>query len=180
MQRFDNIPTRKKVPIKRNNKFFSGEDFDLEMDFAREYMEQDANQTIVLYQVDMQKTKVNDIYNEAQKNAIRFKPPVELTVIYDVTDAEIRSYSEQNKKGLYAKPGKLTFSVLLTELEEKHCDVKKGDYIGIQITPEMRLYWTVTNDGKMSMTSNKNTLYGHSPYYRTCECAPVDETEFNG
>ena len=180
MQRFDNIPTRKKVPIKRNNKFFSGDDFNLEMHFSKEYMEQDANQTIILYQVDMTQTKVNDIYNEAQKNAIRFKPPVELTCIYDIQDAEVRSYSEQNKKGLYAKPGKLTFSVLLEELEEKKCDIKRGDYIGIQITPEYRIYFTVTNDGKMGMTSNKNTIYGTAPFYRIFEGAYVDETEFNG
>lgn len=178
--RFDNIPDRKKIPIKRNSKFFSGEDFDLEMDFSREYMEQDANQTIILYQVDMTETKVNDIYNEASKNAIRYKPPVELTCIYDIQDAEVRAYSEQNKKGLYSKPGKLTFSVLLTELEEKKCDIKRGDYIGIQITPEYRIYFTVTNDGKMGMTSNKNTIYGKAPYYRTCEAAYADETEFNG
>lgn len=178
MARFDNIPDRKKIPIKRNSKFFSGEDFDLEMDFSREYMEQDANQTIILYQVDMKETKVNDIYNEAQKNAIRFKPPVELTCIYNIDDAEVRAYSEQNKKGLYAKPGKLTFSVLLTELEEKKCDIKRGDYIGVVIDEQTILYWTVTDDGKMSTSSNKNTIYGKKAYYRSCICAPVDNTEF--
>ena len=30
-----------KVPIKRNNKFFGKEDFDLELNFSMEYMEQD-------------------------------------------------------------------------------------------------------------------------------------------
>jgi hypothetical protein len=53
---------KKKVPIKRNTKFFSGEDFDLELEFAKEYLEQDANQTIILYRVHYSKTKVNDIY----------------------------------------------------------------------------------------------------------------------
>ena len=28
----------KKVPIKRNTKFFSGDDFDLELNFAKEYI----------------------------------------------------------------------------------------------------------------------------------------------
>ena len=80
-----------KVPITRNNKFFSAEDFDLELGFATEYLEHDANQTVILYQVDLEKTKVNDIYVEAEKNAVRYKEPVEIPVIYDITDAEVKA-----------------------------------------------------------------------------------------
>ena len=58
---FDNRTASRKVPVKRNTKFFSGEDFDLELNFAKEYIEQDANQTVILYRVDLEKTKVNDI-----------------------------------------------------------------------------------------------------------------------
>ena len=67
-----------KVPIKRNNKFFGKEDFDIELNFSMEYMEQDMNQTIILYEVDLEKTKVNSVYKEATKEAIRFKTPVEV------------------------------------------------------------------------------------------------------
>jgi hypothetical protein len=177
---FDNTNIRRKNPIKRNNKFFSSEDFTLEMEFTTEYMEQDANQTIILYQVDYEKTKVNDVYKEAEKGKIRFKTPVELTVIYDLEDAETKAYKENMSKGIYVKPGKLTFSVLLTELEEVGCDISRGDYIGIQITPEYMIYFTVADDGKMGMTSNKNTLYGTQPFYRTVRCNYVDVSEFNG
>ena len=31
---FDNRTASRKVPVKRNTKFFSGEDFDLELNFA--------------------------------------------------------------------------------------------------------------------------------------------------
>lgn len=177
---FDNTNIRRKNPIKRNSKFFSSEDFGLEMEFAMEYMEQDANQTIILYQVDYEKTKVNDVYKEATKDKIRFKTPVELTVIYDLQDSETKAYRENMAKGIYVKPGKLTFSVLLKELEENGCDISRGDYIGIQINPEFMIYFTVADDGKMAMTSNKNTLYGTQPYYRTIICSPVDMSEFNG
>ena len=50
---FDNRTASRKVPVKRNTKFFSGEDFDLELNFAKEYIEQDANQTVILYQIVM-------------------------------------------------------------------------------------------------------------------------------
>ena len=50
-----------KVPITRNNKFFSQEDYELQLEYLREYIEEDANQTVILYQVDYNRTKVNDI-----------------------------------------------------------------------------------------------------------------------
>lgn len=169
-----------KVPITRNNKFFGMEDFDLEIGFATEYLEQDANQTVILYQVDLEKTKVDDIYNEARQDAIVFKTPIVLPVIYDISDAEMKTYNSKIQKGIYAVPGKLTFSVLLTTLEENNCDISRGDYIGVQINTEHREYFTVTDDGRVGMTSNKFTLYGTKNYARTIVCAPVDQNEFNG
>lgn len=174
-------PNKKtKVPITRNNKFFSAEDFDLELGFATEYLEQDANQTVILYQVDLEKTKVNDIYVEADKSAVRFKTPIEIPVIYEVEEAEVKSYNDKMNKGIYAQTGKLTFSVLLSTLEEYNCDISRGDYIGVQITPEHREYFTVTDDGRVGTTANKFTMYGTKPYARTIQAASVDAAEFNG
>lgn len=177
---FNNETGKKKVPIKRNNKFFSEEDFELELDFAKEYIEQDANQTIILYQVDYSKTKVNDIYKEAQKDSIRFLSPIELPVIYDIDDAELKAYGNKIQKGVYAQTGKLKFSVLISTLEEYNCDISRGDYIGVQIDSKHREYFTVTNDGRVGSMSNRFTMYGKVPYARQIECASVDKNEFNG
>jgi len=177
---FDNEKIRRKNPVKRNDKFFSGEDVRLELEFAKEYLEQDANQTIILYQVDLERTKVNDTYFEAKKDAIRFKQPIELPVVYEIQDAENKAYSPINQKGIYGKPGKLTFSVLLSTLEEYDCDIKRGDYIGVQIDTNHVEYFTVTDDGRVLSTSNKYTMYGTMPYARKIECAPIDLGEFNG
>ena len=171
---------KKKIPITRNNKFFGAEDFDLEVGFATEYLEQDANQTVILYQVDLSKTKVNDVYVEAGQNGVRYKKPVEIPVIYDISDAEMKTYDSTLQKGIYAQTGKLTFSVLLKTLEEYDCDISRGDYIGVQIDETHREYFTVTDDGRVGKTSNKFTLYGTKPYARTIQCAPVDVSEFNG
>mgnify|MGYP003657886433 CR=1 FL=1 len=74
-------PNRKnKVPITRLTKFFDNEDFNLEVDFGREYMEGDLNMTIVLYSVDIEKTDTDDVYKEVKAQDIRFFPPVELQV----------------------------------------------------------------------------------------------------
>ena len=172
--------SNKKVPVKRNTKFFSGEDFDLELDFAKEYIEQDANQTVILYRVDLQKTKVSDIYNEASKGAIRFLTPIELPVVYEISDAEVKAYGTKSQKGIYAQTGKLSFTVLISTLEEYNCDISRGDYIGIQIDSTHREYFTVTDDGRVASTANKYTMYGTKPYARKIECASVDLGEFNG
>ena len=177
---YDNENIRRKNPIKRNNKFFSGEDMRLELEFAKEYLEQDANQTIILYQVDLEKTKVNDTYVEAKKDAIRFKQPIELPVVYEIEDSEMKAYGLNNQKATYAKIGKLTFSVLISTLEEYDCDIKRGDYIGVQIDTMHTEYFTVTDDGRVMSTSNKYTMYGTMPYARKIECAPIDLGEFNG
>ena len=95
---FNNTNGKTKVPLKRNNKFFGDEDFDLENDFAIEYLEQDANQTVILYQVDLSKTKVDDVYKEADKNAVRYKTPIEIPVIYDISDAELKAYNSKTQR----------------------------------------------------------------------------------
>ena len=160
--------------------FFGRDEYNLEMEFAQEYLEHDANQTVIIYQVDLSKTKVDDIYKEADKDAIRYLPPVEVPCIYEIQEAEVQSYDKNKMKGMFAKPGKLIFSVLMENLEEMNIDPKRGDYVGIQITPEKMQFFTITNDGRVGMTANKNTIYGVAPYYRTFEAAPVDNIEFNG
>lgn len=160
--------------------FFSKSDFDLEIEIARGYMEEDMNQTVILFEVDLSKTNVNDIYHEASKKNIRFKTPVELTVRYEITNAEMRSYDKSSNKGVYSKPGNLDFTVLNSTLEEVGRDIKRGDYIGVQITPEEILYFTVYDDGKVASYSNANTLYGVKPFYRNIKCNYVDPSEFEG
>lgn len=170
----------KKIPITRNNKFFGNEDADLLKYFATEYIEQHANQTVIVYQVDLEKTKVDDIYAESEKNAVRYKTPVVIPVVYEIADAEMKAYESKLQKGLYAKVGKLTFTVLLSTLEEYNCDISRGDYIGVQIDETHREYFTVTDDGRVAATANKFTMYGIKPWARTIQCASVDPSEFAG
>jgi hypothetical protein len=170
----------RKNPINRNKMFFSELDFNLEIDIAREYLEQDMNQTIILFEVDLPKTNTNQIYHEASKKNIRFKNPIELTVRYEIKDSEMRSYSKDNNKGIYAKPGVLDFMILNSTLEEVGRDIKRGDYIGVQITPEKILYFTVYDDGIVASYANSQTLYGIKPFYRNIKCNYVDPAEFEG
>ena len=67
----------KRVPINRNNLFYSDESFNYELEIGKNYVEQDMNQTLVLYSVDNSSTNINNIYGETKTNQVRFKPPVE-------------------------------------------------------------------------------------------------------
>lgn len=170
----------RKNPINRNKMFFSESDFDLEIEIAQDYMEQDMNQTVVLFEVDLSKTNTNDIYHEANKKNIRFKTPVEITVRYEINNAEMRSYEKTINKGVYSKPGVLDFTVLNKTLEQVERDIKRGDYIGVQITPEEMIYFCVFDDGKVANYANSNTLYGIKPFFRQIKCNYVDPSEFEG
>ena len=60
------MPNNLLTPITRNNMFYSEEDFEYETNLLMEYIEEDLNQTVVVYEVDRQKTNVSAVYKEAK------------------------------------------------------------------------------------------------------------------
>ena len=58
---------KKQVPITRIGKFFGQEDFDLDINMGEEWLHGDMNFSLVLYRVDKQKTKTDDVYGEASR-----------------------------------------------------------------------------------------------------------------
>lgn len=105
-----------------------------------------------------------------------FKTPVELNVMYNLDGHELKSYDKTALKGYYAKVGKLEFNIFVEELEENGCDIKRGDYIGLQVTNDHMEFFTVTDDGRVNY-DNKHTYYGTRPYYRTVKCAAVGDVK---
>ena len=91
----------------------------------------------------------------------------------------MKTYDSKTNLGVYLQAGKLNFTVFQATLDELECDIKKGDYIGVQVTNTKMIYYTVVNDGKINY-DNAHTVYGYKPYYRTIQCAIVDTNEFNG
>lgn len=169
----------RKNPIKRNNLFYSEESFNLDMEIGKNYLETDVNQTIILYAVDLSKTNTNVVYGETKKDSIIFFPPIELNVIYEIENGELRSYDKSKNVGSYIKSGKLTFGIYQSTLDERNVEIKVGDYIGVQVTPEHMEYYTVVNDGRNNF-SNEMSVFGYRPSYRKIECASIDINEFKG
>lgn len=170
-----NIPRR--VPINRNNLFYSEDDFAFEREVGKNYIEQDMNQTVVLYQVDLDKTNPDALYGETQANQVAYKAPVEIHCVYEISEPELKSYDKTKNLGTYMKTGKLTIGVYQETLDELGVDIKKGDYIGVQVSQTHMEYFTVFNDGRNNY-DNAHTLFGVEPLFRTIEGYQIDKSEF--
>jgi len=166
------------TPITRINKFFSGEDFELEVSMGREAIEGDGNFTLILYRVDRDMTQYDNLYTEATKDGIRFFPPIELKVIPIMAEPENKSYNS-NGSARYLQDGQLTFGIYDAQLTEQKIDIAYGDYIGYPVTETDIRYFSVSNDGKKNF-DNAHTIMGWKGAFRTVVCAPVDASEFRG
>ena len=172
----ENAAIKRKNPVNRNNLFFSDEQMNVQMGFAMEYVNRVLNQTVVVYEIDVEKTSMNDVYAESDFSNIVFKTPVEINVRYLLNQHEVKTYDKSVIKAHYVNVGKLDFTVFERELEECGCDIKRGDYIGLQVTPEHMEFFTVTDDGRVNY-DNAHTYYGTHPYYRTIKCAAVGDVK---
>lgn len=169
----------KNVPINRINKFFSEEDFNLEVSFGREAIEGDGNFVVILYRVDRERTESDDLYGEAVKDGIKFFPPVELRVIPIMNEPENKAYNSGSGSLRYLQDGQLTFGIYDAQLKELGVELSYGDYIGYQVSETEIRYFSVTNDG-IKNYDNKHTIMGYKGAFRTVICACVEEDEFRG
>lgn len=173
------MATPRRIPINRINKFFSNEDFDLDISMGREAIEGDGNFVVILYRVDRENTSSDDLYGEASKDNIRFFPPVELRVIPTLEEAENKAYNSGAGSLRYLQDGNLSFGIYESQLAELDVELSYGDYIGYPVAVDEVRYFSVTNDGVKNY-DNKHTIMGYKGAYRTVKCSPVDEQEFRG
>lgn len=165
------------VPITRLGKFFGSEDFNLEISMGQEWLNGDMNYTCVLYKIDRNKIKTDDVYGEVIEDGVKFLPPVEF-------NAYVAIASPTNKfigttKMDQVEPGNITMSVYLKTLEDLQIDIEFGDYVGYYDSEDFVRYYTVVNDGRV-VSDIKHTYKGYKPFYRTIIAAPVGPNEFRG
>ena len=169
--------SKRKIPITRLEKFFGAEDFELDIAMGREWLEGDMNFRLVLYRVDKQKTKTDDVYGETVEDGIKFHPPVEFRGYVQVEQPENQNYGQSSMSQM--EPGNLKVGVYQTTLDELEIDINYGDYIGYYETESRVRYYSVSNDGRVT-SDNKHTYGGYKPYYRSITASPVSENEFRG
>lgn len=166
------------IPITRINKFFSEEDYNLEISMGREAIEGDGNFTIILYRVDRQLTEYDELYGEASSDGIRYFPPVELKVIPIMAQPENLAFNPNG--GLrHLQDGQLTFGIYDAQLKDLDTNISYGDYIGYPVTETEVRYFSVVNDG-IKNYDNRHTIMGYKGAYRTIVCATIENNEFRG
>jgi len=169
--------TQNRVPITRLNKFFSEEDFNLEIEMGMEWQMGDMNFSVVLYRVDRQRTNNDDVYGEALTEGIQFLAPVELKGLVKIDAPTNSDYGTSKLSQI--EPGNMTFSVYQSHLDQLAVDISLGDYLGYYETEDKVRYYSVVNDGRVT-SDLKHTYGGYKKYYRTIIAAPVTNDEFNG
>ena len=173
------MPNNFLTPVNRSNKFYSEQDYEYELSLLMEYLEEDLNQTVVVYQVDRERTNTSAMYKEAEDNSIRFKPPKEIPCHYTVEDSQLKTFDNKTNTGVYSIRGNLTFYTLNAVLEKYKCDVRRGDYIGVLADTDRMIYYVVVDDGKVNVDNSKYVGTMH-PTWLKVVCAPCDDKEFNG
>jgi hypothetical protein len=166
-----------KIPITRLGKFFGENDFDLDISMGEEWLIGDMNFTCVLYRIDKQKTKTDDVYGETVSDGIKFLPPIEFNAFVQVSAPENKMMGSTRMDQM--EPGNIRVSVYQKTLDNLNVDINFGDYIGYYETETLVRYYTVNNDGRV-VSDNKHTYAGYKPFYRTISASPVGPNEFKG
>jgi hypothetical protein len=166
-----------RVPITRLNKFFSEEDFNLDISMGDEWLGGDMNFTLVLYRIDRQRTISDDVYGETLEDGIQFLPPIEFKGYVQIEASTNVDYGSSRLS--QSEPGNLKVGVYQKQLEELEIDINFGDYIGYYETEDRVRYYTVVNDGRV-LSDNKHTYGGYKPFYRSIVASPVTDNEFRG
>ena len=169
--------SQNKVPITRLNKFFSEEDFNLEIEMGMEWQMGDMNFTVVLYRVDRQRTNNDDVYGEALSDGIQFLAPIEVKGLVKIDAPTNSDYGSSKLSQL--EPGNMTFSVYQSQLDQLAIEISLGDYLAYYETEDRVRYYSVVNDGRVT-SDMKHTYGGYKKYYRTIIASSVTSNEFRG
>ena len=168
---------QKLVPITRLGKFFGAEDYSLDIEMGRQWLEGDMNFTIVLYRIDRYKTKTDDVYGEVTEDGIQFMSPVELQGLVQIMAPAHKLLG--NSKVEQQEPGNMKFSIYQKTLDDMGVEIFQGDYIGYYETEDRVRYYVVSDDGFVK-SDNKHTYGGYKPFYRSITATYVSENEFKG
>ena len=168
---------QKLVPITRLGKFFGGEDYSLDVGMGEEWLLGDMNFTVVLYRIDRNKTKSDNVYGEVLEDGIQFLAPVELKGLVQVMAPTNKFLG--NSKVKQQEPGNMKFSIYQKTLDEMGVEIFMGDYLAYYETEDRVRYYVVSDDGFVT-SDNKHTYGGYKSFYRTIVATFVSENEFKG
>ena len=161
------------MPKKPNKKprepffHYNQNDFDYDTMMGREFWSVDSNFKVMLYRIDVVKTKTHELYGAVYKNDKKFLTPIELTITLNIGNTTNNFLSQNGIVNESLESFK--FGVYLQELEEKNCHIKRGDYVKY-FDGRVERFFEVTT---ASNIDTNNSAYGFKPLYKTIECIYV-------
>ena len=135
---------------------------------GREISEKVLLESLVLYRVDLKKTRTHALYGES-----KFKKYLEPVEVFGLINVESDSPEYTAGEGLIKKGfGKLTAQVYLSHLEELNVQIRMGDFVYHKGN-----YYEIINDGKSDI-GNKFAFGSDKYFYITIEGVEVNSDVF--
>ena len=165
--------THTDLETQRYGMFMSENSFNLDISYGRNYLESDVVHEVLLYKVNVIKTKSHKLYGQTKAKDKVFLPPVKLKVMITIQPSEQKYYGDGD--GIARDDtGEMEFGVYLKELEENNIDILRGDYIGYNMSGTKMRFYEVTNANNVIDETSK-TIAGFKPYWRKITATPVKE-----
>ena len=139
-----------------------------------DYLQTDNVQEVIIYKVNIIKTKTHDLYGQSKTKDKVFYSPVPINVMITV-GANSQKYYGDGAGGISREDtGPLVFGVYSKELEEKKLDIARGDYVKYNMGGEQSRYYEIEIADNVIDTTDK-TIGGFKPYWRKITAVPVKE-----
>lgn len=152
--------------------FMSDASFDLEVAYGRQYLETDAPFKVKYYRVDVLKSKVDDLYNEAKPSDKKFFTVVELHVMLAIADGDTTYFGDDGIPRNDSGP--LSFGIYLQEIEERKTEIMRGSYVSFNFSGTKERFFEIIEADNVSDVTSR-AIGGLRPYYKKIVAIPVKE-----
>lgn len=150
--------------------FFSDAEERFFQNAGREISESVLLESLILYRIDLKKTRTHALYGES-----KFKKYLEPIEVFGLINVESDSPEYTAGEGLIKKGfGKLTAQVYLSHLEELNAQIRMGDFVYHKGN-----YYEIVDDGSSNI-SNEYTYGGDRYFYIKIEGVRVTKDKFEG
>jgi len=162
------------IEEQRYGLFMTQNSFDLDVMYGRNFLQTDNVQEVVIHKINVNQTKVHNLYGQAKSKDKKYMSPVRISVMVNVADGK-QEYYGPNPGGITRDDtGPIKFGVYLKELEEKKLDIDRGDIIEYNISGEKKRYYEVESANNVTDTTSK-TIGGFKSYWKLVTGVPVKE-----
>lgn len=158
--------------LTRLDKYVSDQDFNIIQQIAAEYIGS-LGTTIWLYQIDRSNTPKTGTFEEALKNEIIFRDPIEIPALIEIKGTENSAYNEDQT--LRIEEGGNIYCHIL-EMDYKNLSILYGDHLAYQLNDKDWLYFKIADDNHKNY-ENEKTWGSYRAIYKTVKGVPVDKSE---